>query len=49
METLPAVHNPAKVKRDSITALRRAWPHRNTFRGRIVVQANVKMLRRLAA
>jgi hypothetical protein len=42
------VPNPAKVRRDSIKALRLAWPHRHTLRGRIVATANVKMLRRLA-
>jgi hypothetical protein len=41
------VENPQKVKRDSIKALRTAWPHRHGLRGRIVVKANVKMLRNL--
>ena len=43
------IENPAKVKRDSIKALRQAWPHRYSLRGRIVVKANVAMLRRLSA
>lgn len=36
-----------KIRRDSIKALRHAWPHRHTLRGRIIVDANVKMLRRI--
>jgi len=42
------VPNPEKVRRDSVKALRRAWPHRHGLRGRIVVKANVAMLRRLS-
>lgn len=38
-----------KLKRDSQEALRLAWPHRETYRGRIVVQSNVDMLRNLRA
>lgn len=49
MNALPPVANPEKVRRDSIKALRHAWPHRHTMRGRIIVDANVKMLRRLGA
>jgi hypothetical protein len=43
----PPVANPAKVRRDSVKALRQAWPHRQSLRGKIVVRANVAMLRRL--
>lgn len=32
---------------DSQDALRHAWPHRDSLRGRTVVQSNVKMLRNL--
>lgn len=40
----------AKTGRDSRKALRAAWPHRHTsFRAPIVIRANVKMLRDLAA
>lgn len=42
------VPNPDKVKKDSIKALRHAWPHRHTLRGRVIVDANVRMLRRIA-
>ncbi len=45
----PRIPNPEKVRRDSVKALLAAWPHRYTLRGRIVVDANVRMLRRLAA
>ncbi len=46
---LPRVENPERVRRDSVRALRQAWPHRHGLRGRIVVRANVAMLRRLKA
>jgi hypothetical protein len=49
MQSLPLVPYPAKVRRDSLTALRNAWPHRHSLRGSIVVRANVTMLRRLDA
>jgi hypothetical protein len=35
------------VARDSREALRLAWPHRQSLRGRIVVQSNCTMLRSL--
>lgn len=38
----------AKLRVDSVDALRKAWAHRHTLRGRIVVESNVKMLRRLS-
>lgn len=36
-----------KLCRDSETALRQAWPHRQTHRARIVIDSNVTMLRNL--
>ena len=45
VQTIP---NPDKVRRDSVKALRTAWPHRHSLRGRIVVKANVAMLRKLS-
>lgn len=47
--SLPLVPNPAKVRRDSLKALRTAWPHRHSLRGRVVARANIAMLRRLDA
>jgi hypothetical protein len=48
MQALPPVQNPAKVRRDSVKALREAWPHRRTsFRAPLVIRANVAMLRRI--
>ena len=38
-----------KLRRDSEKTLRLAWPHRHGLRGRIVVRANVTMLRNLRA
>jgi hypothetical protein len=36
-----------KTRRDSEAALRLAWPARETYRARIVIDANVTMLRDL--
>jgi hypothetical protein len=35
------------MARDAREALRLAWPHRETLRGRIVVNSNLDMLRNL--
>jgi hypothetical protein len=37
-----------KLERDSIKALRAAWPHRHTsFRAPIVIRCNIAMLRKV--
>lgn len=40
-----------QLRRDSIRCLREAWPwrHRSAYRARIVIRANVTMLRNLKA
>jgi hypothetical protein len=49
VNALPPVENKEKVRRDSVKALREAWPHRHTspIRAGVVIRANVAMLRRL--
>jgi hypothetical protein len=38
-----------RLARESRDALRLAWPHRNSLRGRTVIKSNVTMLRNLRA
>jgi hypothetical protein len=44
-----SAYGRTKLRHDSEHALRTAWPHRSTTRGRTVVAANIAMLRNLRA